>query len=866
MAEIENNNDFIDELVRMLKNKHDIPEEEKAQDVEENKDDINEVEEAAEEMPFEADNADEEISDSTVEETLELSDDELDGSSDDIPDSDNEPDAEDISDAVFATLTSSDDEDQDIVIYPEAEEADTVEEIEESKLEDVTPEDVIDESALSEEESFEDGNADDEDIEVEIFEEEIASDIFDEASEDDTVSYDAEADAEPEDAPQPRKIELVLDGEESDGAVDNNDEDKESHSRITLVEYSEEDDAANYAQAEGGHAEPDYNMLIALGVPYAEVEKVFGHEAAEKYTSMKGETITEVYPNDRYEYSSSSQDDEINEFYKSEKTVSLIKLIGTAVFAVLLLLFENLPFIGIEFGGALNASVYPVIGVLIDLQLLLLCGAFVYENLFSGFLDIFDRKPGFESLVAVMSLFTLFADIALCFIGGGINMAGSALAFAFVLIAYVEFRSVRAEKAAFDIASDEKYKFFAKAEYADSTETEVSAFGKLLRGDVHKIVSIGKCNNISSFFQRSEERTLSLADKVVFPLSLVFSIAIFIISFVISKDAKFAIGAFSSSLFFLFPASVFASAFITINSVKKAANDLSSAIIGDLAPAEYSEPEVITFEDRDAFPSHAIRLRNLKIYGSSQIEDVLVTSSVLFRKLGGPLADVFFNAIAEDPSDKDIEIDKVTRTGIYAHNENGKILVGRAQFMEDNGIIPFEDTDDIDLLRGGDVSTMFLAQNGELCAKFYIQYTVDVDFELTLKRLNRNGICVAIRTSDPNITNELLGARFNLNKVAVRVVPPYEEDTVVTPKDKVDAGIISLRSSHELVETVLLCDKLSHALKTNNIIKALSLFLGTMFMMFFVFLSSACGISSFLLVLYMIFWMLPTYLVTKLFI
>ena len=52
------------------------------------------------------------------------------------------------------------------------------------------------------------------------------------------------------------------------------------------IDYTFDDDASSVSDSDENKALPDFNMLIALGIPVAEVEKIYGADAADEYQRL----------------------------------------------------------------------------------------------------------------------------------------------------------------------------------------------------------------------------------------------------------------------------------------------------------------------------------------------------------------------------------------------------------------------------------------------------------------------------------------------------------------------------------------------------------------------------------------------------
>ena len=61
---------------------------------------------------------------------------------------------------------------------------------------------------------------------------------------------------------------------------------------------------------------------------------------------------------------------------------------------------------------------------------------------------------------------------------------------------------------------------------------------------------------------------------------------------------------------------------------------------------------------------------------------------------------------------------------------------------------------------------MYMLQNDRFIARMTLQYLVDSDFEFILKQLDKSGgLCIGIKTFDPNITEEFIDRRVEAEKI-----------------------------------------------------------------------------------------------------
>ena len=293
---------------------------------------------------------------------------------------------------------------------------------------------------------------------------------------------------------------------------------------------------------------------------------------------------------------------------------------------------------------------------------------------------------------------------------------------------------------------------------------------------------------------------------------------------------------------------------------------MDSAIIGDGSLDEYSEASVVSFEDKDVFPSTGVKVKSVKVYGDNRIDRVIFNAASLFRVIGGPLSDVLDIATLELGHTDDVEIVETDADGIEAVVGGHHIYMGKEDYLRRNRFIPVRDDDDEAVENGGKISIMYMVEDGEVAAKLYVEYMIDPDFEFVIKRLYKAGVCVGIKTFDPNINDRMLNMRIKLAKYPVKILECRNLDDITRTAENVDSGIVSKSSSKSLLQTLLLCDKVLHVIKTSVMVKAIAMIIGAVITGVVLFLGIVPEVSSIYAALYQIFWILPVIVIAKLFI
>ena len=158
----------------------------------------------------------------------------------------------------------------------------------------------------------------------------------------------------------------------------------------------------------------------------------------------------------------------------------------------------------------------------------------------------------------------------------------------------------------------------------------------------------------------------------------------------------------------------------------------------------------------------------------------------------------------------------------------------------------------------------YLACEQFIIAKFYIQYSISADFLYIADRLFSSGIGISVKTADPCLDDGI----FYENKIdpeqhAIRIdrgcLQDGDEESVPAKR----AGVVSVGDVKDLIKAFLVCKKLETVRRTNLVLHVVSSVLAVAVMALIVFTGNTAGLYSLYPALYQLFWILPTYFVSK---
>ena len=108
--------------------------------------------------------------------------------------------------------------------------------------------------------------------------------------------------------------------------------------------------------------------------------------------------------------------------------------------------------------------------------------------------------------------------------------------------------------------------------------------------------------------------------------------------------------------------------------------------------------------------------------------------------------------------------------GLVGWINSERILVGSRQLMEKYSVeTPNPEYEENYTSKGKQVT--YLSRAGRLVAMFVTRYHADPELKTEMQRAETNGISFLIRTTDYNITNDLVASLYNLFYRSIKVLP-----------------------------------------------------------------------------------------------
>ena len=617
--------------------------------------------------------------------------------------------------------------------------------------------------------------------------------------------------------------------------------------------------------------ENDINLMIALGMD-DELKKKLGEEktaafyrhAEESAPGRREETGTPAAEEEKT-YTSFSQNKEIFAGYKKQYGNVLTRIAICAVLLLFAFFFENIGVFGGKLAEIFDPKTYPVVYVMTGLQLMLIGTVLVRKKLSDGFRMLLKGKPQPESLLLLLIVGSVLYDILMCFrtFGAAISLYHFPVLFGILLLLLTEFLDLRREIFSFHIVASKRIKYAIGQLSPDAAALETEAFEEYLP-DAPAIFKLSKAGFIDRFYDRIRSRAESRKYfRLMLPLSILLGVMLYVFASLMHQGVAGSLTAAFAGILMTTPVAAPLVFSLPMYFASERAYETDSAIIGEGSVDEYDGASSVSFDDKEVFPSHNVKVTSVMVFGNNRIDEVIRNVTGVFHVAGGPLRDVLENITSDFDCPTDVRLLSVASDGIEAAVSGSHMYLGKADYLRRNHYVPILDQSDEEVERSGQQSIMFVVCDDEVVAKMYVSYRIDPAFETILKQLYQSDICVGIKTFDPNIDDDMLAHRIRLDKYPVRVLKCREVGQAGAVLEHTDSGIVSKHSARDALKTFTMCARIKRIERIGLVLVFISMFAGALITGMTLLFQKEFGIASMYVALYQFFWAIPIYLFAK---
>lgn len=297
-------------------------------------------------------------------------------------------------------------------------------------------------------------------------------------------------------------------------------------------------------------------------------------------------------------------------------------------------------------------------------------------------------------------------------------------------------------------------------------------------------------------------------------------------------------------------------------SVHKVARRLvqsGAALAGWTGVIDSKRGDRVLITDTDLFPAGYVELNGYKVLGNFPMERVVAYTATLIRDSGSGLTKLFHDQLRA--------LGGLMRTadrlccyeggGLSANIRGDQVLVGSAAFMN---------LMEITLPPGLNVkNAVFCAINGELAGIFALSYSLPDTAFPSLEELMHEKVGPVLATRDFNLIPAMLQQRFKLAADKMDF-PPVERRRELSDPEQSHAQVLTALLCREglfpFAEAVVAAKRLRWATRLGSVLCCVGSTLGMLLSAYLVSMSAFGSLSPLNLLIYMVTWLVPVWLLS----
>lgn len=349
-----------------------------------------------------------------------------------------------------------------------------------------------------------------------------------------------------------------------------------------------------------------------------------------------------------------------------------------------------------------------------------------------------------------------------------------------------------------------------------------------------------------------------LASKLA-PITTIASIIIAVMYGVVKLSFADALNAFALITAVSVPVATLLSVNAPVRKLCKTLLSYGSMLSGYPSVKQFCDSTAIMIDANELFPAESISLEGIKTFEDYGIDESLLCGIAILKEAQNPIANAFDSVVAETEETLP-EVESVLyedEIGLVGWIKSERILVGSRTLMEKYSVeVPNMEYEEKYTSQGRQVT--YLSRAGRLVAMFVTRYTPDAQLKAEMQRAETNGISFLIRTTDYNVTNDLVAKLYDLFYRSIKVLPTGLGNVLMEAEDTVEetsrSYLITNGKAASLARAVTGCVKIKHNISLSIIIQLIAVIFGLLVASTLSLYAGVQVMGSLEVLIYALFW------------
>ncbi len=294
--------------------------------------------------------------------------------------------------------------------------------------------------------------------------------------------------------------------------------------------------------------------------------------------------------------------------------------------------------------------------------------------------------------------------------------------------------------------------------------------------------------------------------------------------------------------------------------ITKKLSNLGAALAGWYAAFSFSGKRNLIMRDNDIFPKGTVSSHGLKVFNNYSLEKVVCYATSMVCEAKSGIAPVFEELLKS-------QYGKCEHVSHLMHHESGgmeaeirgeQILFGTSAFMTRMGITISEVT--------SSKNTMYLAINKNLAAAFNLKYRMVDEVKYSIESLIKARLNPVMAAIDCNQTPIMIESELDIKSGAIDY-PRIEDRLDLASEEQYleydPAAFITRAGIMPFANAVIAARKLRKITIRNVVLSTICAVLGMLLMFYITFVGSYESGNAYNVLLYMLLWTLPVYILSS---
>ena len=290
-------------------------------------------------------------------------------------------------------------------------------------------------------------------------------------------------------------------------------------------------------------------------------------------------------------------------------------------------------------------------------------------------------------------------------------------------------------------------------------------------------------------------------------------------------------------------------------------NGYGAMIAGFPSIKQFCDSTAIMIDAEELFPADSIELEGIKTFVEYRVDESLLCGIAILKEAHNPIANAFESVVSEAKQTLP-EVESVLYEdglGLVGWVNSERILVGSRRLLEKYQVrIPARTDEETYQSEGKQVT--YISRAGATVAMLVTAYSADAELQSELQRAEKNGISFLIRTTDYNITDDLVAKLYNLFYRSLKVLPTglgnalLEAQSVTEEKSR--CYLITHGKTAGLARAVSGCVRIKQNISMAVIIQLIAVILGLLLAVPIVLYADVNVMGALEVGVYALFWTL----------